>query len=70
MQNFRAETFWFIYLSLIRPSASQGANEETRFNWRRGHLFDQDIAIVLYEHVLADPAAKVEKVVKKETKKW
>ncbi|KAF9073663.1 DNA topoisomerase [Rhodocollybia butyracea] len=65
IQNFRPETFWYIYLSLIR-----GVNEETRFNWRRGHIFDEDIAIVLYEHVLEDSVARVEKVVKKETKKW
>ncbi|KAJ3761972.1 DNA topoisomerase [Lentinula raphanica] len=70
IQSFRPETFWYIYLSLVRPNASQGAAQETRFNWRRGHLFDQDIALVLYEHVLANPLAKVEKVLKKETKKF
>ncbi|KAJ3773023.1 DNA topoisomerase [Lentinula raphanica] len=70
IQSFRPETFWYIYLSLVRPNPSQGADQETRFNWRRGHLFDQDIALVLYEHVLANPLAKVEKVLKKETKKF
>ncbi|KIK69127.1 hypothetical protein GYMLUDRAFT_637030 [Collybiopsis luxurians FD-317 M1] len=64
MQNFRPETFWYIYLSLLRN------NEETRFNWKRGHLFDEDVAIALYEHVLDDPVARIQSVVKKETKKY
>ncbi|KAJ3724784.1 prokaryotic type I DNA topoisomerase [Lentinula raphanica] len=57
IQRFRAETFWYIDLSLLHPNASQG------------HLFDQDIALALYVHVLANLVAKVERVLKKETKK-
>ncbi|KAJ3744546.1 DNA topoisomerase [Lentinula raphanica] len=69
IQRFRAETFWYIDLSLLHPNASQSADQETRFNWRRGHLFDQDIALALYAYVQANPVAKVERVLKKETKK-
>jgi len=69
VKSFVPEAFWYIYLSLSRPTSSIG-NEETTFTWRRGHLFDEDAAVVLYEHVLSEPVAHVTKVTNKGTKKW
>ncbi|KAF8917851.1 prokaryotic type I DNA topoisomerase [Mucidula mucida] len=69
VKTFRPESFWYIYLALPRPSSSQG-NEETKFTWRRGHLFSYDEASTLYEMVLDAETARVTKVSKKETKKW
>lgn len=43
---------------------------ETAFSWNRGHLFDEAVVAVLYEHVLEFPNARVAKVVNKQTKKW
>ncbi|KAJ7594504.1 DNA topoisomerase [Mycena floridula] len=63
-KSFRPEQFWYIYLSYTR------GGQETRFNWKRGHLFDSDVALVLYEQVLANPTATVAKVTNKEAKKW
>ncbi|KAK7005830.1 DNA topoisomerase 3 [Favolaschia claudopus] len=70
VKNFVSEAFWYIYLSLSRPSSSQGGNVETEFKWRRTHLFDHDVAAVIYEHVISNPLARVTKVVEKNTKKW
>ena len=70
VKSFVAESFWFIYLSaLCRSSAERG---ETVFTWRRGHLFDFDVAFAIYEAALADleAPARVSKVTKKNTKKW
>ncbi|KAF4597991.1 DNA topoisomerase [Pleurotus pulmonarius] len=64
VQGFIAEAFWYIYLALTRNE------EETKFNWRRGHLFDMDVAAVIYQQVLSDVTARVTKVTKKPTKKW
>lgn len=66
MKGFVPETFWYIFLSLTRL----GEGEETVFNWRRGHLFDFEVAVALYERVLEDPRARVTKVIEKNTKKW
>lgn len=60
------ETFWYIFLSHTRL----GEGEETSFNWRRGHLFDMDVAVALYQGVLENPRARVTKVIQKITKKW
>ncbi|KAJ7824662.1 prokaryotic type I DNA topoisomerase [Mycena olivaceomarginata] len=70
VKNFVSEPFWYIFLSLSRPSSSQGDNVETEFKWRRVHLFDHDAAAVIYEHVISNPIARVTKVVEKDTKKW
>ncbi|PFH53711.1 hypothetical protein AMATHDRAFT_136850 [Amanita thiersii Skay4041] len=66
VKNFVPEPFWYIYLSIRR----QGSEEETPFTWKRGHLFDEYVAIGIYEHVLENPKARVIKVVRKNTKKW
>ncbi|KAF9264166.1 prokaryotic type I DNA topoisomerase [Marasmius fiardii PR-910] len=65
VRDFRPETFWYIHLALTTDDG-----QETVFNWKRGHLFFEDEAIVLYMHVLDNPRARVSKVEKKETKKW
>lgn len=71
VQTFRPETFWFIYLTLSQPSSSQGDAGETRFTWRRGHLFEDEAASVIYEMMITSGSlARVVKVTKKETKKW
>ncbi|KAJ6476019.1 prokaryotic type I DNA topoisomerase [Mycena vitilis] len=70
VKNFVPELFWYIFLSLSRPSSSQGGSVETEFKWRRVHLFDHDAAAVIYEHVISNPTARVTKVVEKNTKKW
>ncbi|TFK44130.1 prokaryotic type I DNA topoisomerase [Crucibulum laeve] len=69
VKDFRPETFWFIYLAVSRLTSSQG-NEDTAFNWRRGHCFDVEVAVALYEMVLENPRARVTKVTNKSTRKW
>ena len=70
VKNFKPEPFWFIYLSLTRPSPSDEEPVETAFTWKRGHLFDLPAAWGLYEAALEHPTARVTKVTSKETKKW
>ncbi|KAG6875307.1 hypothetical protein C0993_009864, partial [Termitomyces sp. T159_Od127] len=67
VKSFVSEPFWYIHLSLTR----QG--EETVFTWKRGHIFDRHVAISLYDFVLSTlpgTPARVNRVTKKETKKW
>lgn len=70
---FEPETFWYIYLSLTRPSSSgksgKGAEEETEFSWKRNHLFDFYVSLAIYEGVLENPAARVTRKLSKGTKK-
>lgn len=68
MKNFIPEDFWYIFLS--HTSDTPMGPRETVFSWKRGHLFDEAVVAVLYEHVLEFPNARVAKVVNKETKKW
>ncbi|KAH8119439.1 prokaryotic type I DNA topoisomerase [Phellopilus nigrolimitatus] len=80
VQSFEPETFWYIYLSLSRaalPEAEKNkggraaAEEETtEFSWRRVRLFDFLASSAIYEHVLANPSARVTKKTSKPTKKW
>ncbi|KAJ7772745.1 DNA topoisomerase [Mycena maculata] len=69
VKDFVPEPFWYIFLSLSRPTSSQGSIV-TEFKWRRVHLFDHDVAAVIYEHVMLNPTAVVTKVAEKNTKKW
>ncbi|KAL0956762.1 hypothetical protein HGRIS_002881 [Hohenbuehelia grisea] len=64
VQNFIPETFWYIFLALTRNE------EETRFTWRRGHLFDEAMTTTIHRAVMSDPTARIVKVTKKMTKKW
>ncbi|KAI0779452.1 DNA topoisomerase [Fomes fomentarius] len=70
VKNFKPEQFWFIYLSLTRPSSEDDEPVDTEFKWKRGHLFDLQAAWGLYEAALEYPTAIVTKVISKETKKW
>lgn len=69
VKNFRPEPFWYIYLSLTRPSSAEEQPVDTEFTWRRGHLFHLQAAWALYEAALEYPTARVTKVTSKETKK-
>ncbi|KAF9483171.1 prokaryotic type I DNA topoisomerase [Pholiota conissans] len=69
VKNFVPESFWYIYLSLTRPSPSQGTAEETKFNWKRNHLFDEVVVANLYDR-MGNSLAVVTKVTNKTTKKW
>ncbi|KAG5723220.1 DNA topoisomerase 3 [Termitomyces sp. T112] len=67
VKSFVSEPFWYIYLSLTRHE------EQTVFTWKRGHIFDQHVAISLYDFVLSTlphTPGRITKVTKKETKKW
>lgn len=65
LKTFRPETFWYIFLAITSQEGT-----ETPFTWRRGHLFDAEVAIMLYQHVLDNPRAHVMRVIHKDTKKW
>src|ERR1700730_7859902 len=69
VKKFVPETFWKIDLSLSRQTSSK-EHIETTFNWKRGHLFEFDVALSLYECVLSHPLARVIKVTNKGVKKW
>ncbi|EJD53020.1 prokaryotic type I DNA topoisomerase [Auricularia subglabra TFB-10046 SS5] len=68
VQAFRPEPFWYIYLA-ISPNVD-GEETETEFKWRRGHIFEFQVALAIYEMVLEDPTARVSSVKKKSVKKW
>lgn len=70
VKSFVPEPFWYIYVAISQENRTTGEVEETPFTWRRGHLFDFDVALAIYEHVLDDPVARITKVTKKNTKKW
>ena len=70
VKSFVREPFWYIYVAISQDNRTAGEVEEKPFTWRRGHLFDFDVALAIYEHVLDDPVARITKVTKKNTKKW
>ncbi|KAI0675385.1 DNA topoisomerase [Trametes maxima] len=70
VKNFKPEPFWYIHLSLTRPTSSGEEPEDTVFTWRRGHLFNFETSLALYEAALQHPTARVTKVTMKDTKKW
>lgn len=82
VKSFVPETFWYIFLSLSRPSSpkkpiSAGRkkkkdedDETTEFAWKRVRLFDFDASLAIYETVLENPSARVTKKTDKGTKKW
>ena len=69
VKGFVSEPFWKIDLSLSRPTSSREVSE-VNFIWRRGHLFEFNTAVALYQEVLSNPTARVTKVTNKSTKKW
>ena len=64
VRNFKPETFWTIKLTHVRDRIT------VIFNWRRVHLFDRAITIIMFEQCLDSKNAKVVKVQKKPTSKW
>ena len=71
MKSFKPETFWYIHLAIKSPKASPKDDGVISFTWRRGHIFDFDVALALYENAFSQAArARVTKITKKETKKW
>lgn len=64
VQAFVPEPFWFIHVGLVREDAT------TSFSWRRGRLYDHDIAEAIYSIVEDDPVATVSKWETKPTQKW
>jgi DNA topoisomerase III len=69
VKAFVPESCWFIHLSHERPKPG-GGREETVFNWKRNHLFEEPIVAAIYEGVMEQPRARVTKVTQKTTKKW
>ncbi|TFY76359.1 hypothetical protein EWM64_g7651 [Hericium alpestre] len=69
VQSFVPESFWYIYFAMDHRSSKK--TEEVQFTWKRGHLFEFEVAYAIYEDVLSQNSdAVVTKVTKKETKKW
>lgn len=64
VKNFKPETFWSIKISYVRDDVT------VNFLWRRVHLFDRAVVVVLFERCLDAKTAKVTKVQKKPTSKW
>lgn len=68
VKSFTPEDFWYISLFLEREL--DGEMKKVDFSWRRGHLFEEDIVIEIYEDISELPRARVVKVTKKNVKKW
>lgn len=66
MLRFRPEPFWYLDLQIAK------FDESNRFTWKRGHLFDQLITLILYERsiVMSSGQAKIIKVEEKSTSKY
>jgi DNA topoisomerase-3 len=70
VQAFRPETFWYIYLA-VKKRDGPGPEKVVDFSWNRGHLFDQGIALLLYQSALSrQRGVVVTKVTNKNTEKW
>ncbi|KAL2074796.1 hypothetical protein VTL71DRAFT_8575 [Oculimacula yallundae] len=64
VRNFVPETFWSIKVTHSRDNINVG------FNWKRVHLFDRAVVVILFERCLSAKIAKVTKVQEKPTSKW
>ena len=64
--RFRTETFWYLDLQIAK------GDESNKFTWKRGHLFDRLITLILYEKSidLSGGQAKIIKVEEKATSKY
>ena len=51
------EQFWYIHVSY---KSAEGAGCD--FTWERGHIFDRDAAVTLYEACVDEPEAVVRQV--------
>lgn len=72
VQSFTPETFWYIFIAIERIDEDDPDAESrmVEFKWRRNHLFDLELAVVLFEQCAMNPGAVVEKVETKPTMKW
>ncbi|TXT07533.1 hypothetical protein VHUM_03253 [Vanrija humicola] len=71
VQSFVPEPFWHIAVSIERDSEEEeGETTSVNFTWRRGHLFDLNIALLLYEDCIENPMARAIKVETKPTTKF
>lgn len=64
VRNFKPEAFWKIQVIEQRDGI------KVTFNWRRVHLFDRMIAVILFERCMTSGPAKVSKLDTKPTRKW
>lgn len=64
VQNFVAETFWYISITLERDDYN------VNFRWKRNHLFDHEATLVLFEQCVLEPEATVTHVETKPATKW
>lgn len=64
--RFKPEPFWYLDLQIAK------GDESNRFVWKRGHLFDQLITLILYERSIhaSSGLAKITKVEEKPTSKF
>lgn len=69
VQAFVPETFWYIFVALEREH-EDGEPSTVEFRWKRNHLFDLDLAAVLYEQCTVNPQTRVLKVESKPATKW
>ncbi|GAA5894632.1 hypothetical protein JCM5296_002915 [Sporobolomyces johnsonii] len=66
VQSFVPEPFWFIHVGLARDE--EGSS--TSFTWRRGRLYDRQVAQVVFDLCEAQPTATVLSQQTKPTQKW
>lgn len=63
-KNFVVEPFWGLSINYKRD------NKSVSFSWCRGNLFDRMACVVLFEIVMENPTATVQKILKKEQRRW
>ncbi|KAL8293634.1 hypothetical protein RQP46_000335 [Phenoliferia psychrophenolica] len=64
VEAFVAEDFWYIHVTLAREDSS------VAFTWRRGRLFDRDVADIFFSLCEDAPEATVIRQDTKPTQKW
>lgn len=64
VRNFVPEPFWYIKVVHEKDDIN------VKFSWKRGHLFDRMVVIIIFERCLIAKTARVTKMQKKPTKKW
>jgi DNA topoisomerase-3 len=64
--RFRPEPFWYLDLQIAKD------DESNKFTWKRGHLFDRLITLILYEKSIemSSGLARIVKVEEKSTSKY
>lgn len=62
--RFKEEQFWFLDLKLQKGGIS------SKFNWKRGSLFDHLITLIIYERCLQQPQVTITGVQEKPTQRY